>query len=135
MAEGLPIKFYPNATPEALHEIFSRSHFYIHAAGFSVDAEVNPHECEHFGISVVEAMSYGLVPFVVSNGGPTSFVQDGSTGYTYSSLEELIKKIEAALGALEELATVRKAAVVKAAEYDEQIFKERWRSAAAELLV
>jgi GT2 family glycosyltransferase/glycosyltransferase involved in cell wall biosynthesis len=133
MSEGMPITFYPNATPAALHEIFARSHLYIHAAGYGVDTNVNPHECEHFGISVVEAMSYGLAPFVVANGGPVSVVQEGLTGYTYSSVEELVAKIETALGALDELAAVRNAAVATATNYDEQIFGERWRAAAAEL--
>ena len=41
-----------------------------HAAGLGEDPTTNPDRFEHFGISVVEAMSAGAVPMVYEHGGP-----------------------------------------------------------------
>jgi len=45
-------------------------------------------EGEHFGISVVEAMSAGCVPIVHDSGGPREIVQDG-VGYRWRKVEEI----------------------------------------------
>ena len=134
LSDGLPVLFHPNATPATLHGILSRSHIYIHAAGYNVDPNLNPHECEHFGISVLEAMSYGLAPFVVANGGPPSFIVDGLTGYTYSTVEELSTKLIAALDNPDELAALRAAAIARSAQYNERAFISSWQARASALI-
>jgi glycosyltransferase involved in cell wall biosynthesis len=59
-------------------------------------AYFHPLEEEPFGISVVEAMSAGLVPVVPDVGGPTEFVP---WQYQYRSLEEAAGIVRAALAA------------------------------------
>ena len=54
----------------------------------------HPREGEHFGMSIVEAMSAGLVPVVPSIGGQTEFVP---TKYQYSSLEQALQIVTSAL--------------------------------------
>ncbi|HEX7359839.1 MAG TPA: glycosyltransferase [Bryobacteraceae bacterium] len=134
LAKDLPVKFYPNATPEVLKTILARSHFYVHAAGYEVDETTSPHECEHFGISVLEAMSYGLVAIVVANGGPAGFVRDGRTGYTYRSITDLVERVTAALANPAELEPVRANAIETARACAEHHFVEYWRARAAALL-
>ena len=134
LAEGLPVTFHPNATPETLATLLARGHIYIHATGYDVDPAINPHECEHFGISVLEAMSHGLAPFVVGNGGPAGFITDGHNGYTYLDVAELVSKIVAALEAPEKLGTLRRAAVDRATQFSEASFISAWRELVAETL-
>src|SRR3989344_5565207 len=61
MAEGLPIKFYPNLSYDKLIRLYGESSIYWHAAGFG---ETDPTKMEHFGIAIVEAMAGGCVPVV-----------------------------------------------------------------------
>ncbi len=134
LAEGLPVTFHPNAAPDVLDSILSRGHIYIHATGYGVDKDVNPHECEHFGISVLEAMSYGLAAFVVNNGGPVGFIEDQINGFVYSSVEELVSKIQKALSTPGHLDVVRRAALATPKLYDEEVFISTWRELALSLL-
>jgi glycosyltransferase involved in cell wall biosynthesis len=57
-----------------------------------VDPELYPERCEHFGISLVEAMGSKLIPVVVGNGGPDEIVQFGINGFKCQSVEGLIRR-------------------------------------------
>ena len=46
------------------------SAFLIHAAGMGVDELEFPEQLEHFGITPVEAASFGCIPVVFAGGGP-----------------------------------------------------------------
>lgn len=48
---------------------YTRSSIYWHATGFGVDQDQHPEKVEHFGITTLEAMSYGCVPVVINKGG------------------------------------------------------------------
>lgn len=89
-AAGLPVQFHVNASQETIVALYAHSAVYWHAAGVGVDELAEPHRCEHFGISVVEAMSAGCVPMVFRLGGPAATVQHGVSGYIYSNAEELV---------------------------------------------
>lgn len=86
LAEGLPVKFYPNLEYDKLVRLYGQSSIYWHAAGFS---EIDPTKMEHFGISVVEAMSAGCVPVVLGKGGLKEIVTDGQSGFLWETLEQL----------------------------------------------
>lgn len=131
LAKGLPVNFTVNATNEDLRVVLSRAHIYIHAAGYEVDETTEPHACEHFGISVLEAMSYGLVPFVVANGGPATFVEHGVSGYHYRGLDDLEESVLAALAAPDQFNMIRYAAAMKTVEFAENVFAQHWRRVAA----
>jgi glycosyltransferase involved in cell wall biosynthesis len=76
------IKIKPDVAFEELQEIVQRSSIYIH-----------PTPYEPFGISIVEAMSAGLVPIIPNRGGDAEFVP---SNYQYQSIEgatEFIAKI------------------------------------------
>ena len=50
---------------------------------------------EHYGISVVEAMSYGLIPVVPKSGGPwIDIVEKGKYGYGFDSVQEGVEMIK-----------------------------------------
>lgn len=88
LAQGLPVKFYPNLKYDDLIVLYGKSQIYWHAAGFD---EEEPTKMEHFGISTVEAMAGGCVPVVVGKGGQLEIVEDQVSGYLWNSLEELKK--------------------------------------------
>jgi glycosyltransferase involved in cell wall biosynthesis len=129
-ANGLPIRFHTNASPEAVRRLFQDADFYWHAAGFDVDPQLYPEQCEHFGISVLEAMAFGCVPLVVANGGPAQVVRDGESGFHYRTLEELVDKTCALRSDAAQMRTVSERARQEARRYDEAIFMAEWRKLA-----
>lgn len=90
-AEGLQVFFHPNVSPQRLAQLYADASLYWHLAGYGVDEASEPHRCEHFGITVVEAMSSGCIPLVVNRGGPPETVQNGVTGHIFESLGELVE--------------------------------------------
>ncbi len=74
-----------NASLETLISIVKESKVYFH-----------PRSGEHFGISIVEAMSAGLIPVVSDNGGQAEFVP---LKYQYHTLEQAIQIIKLAFKA------------------------------------
>lgn len=86
------ITVYKNASFNETEEMYSKSKIYWHAAGFGEDLERHPERAEHFGISTVEAMSYGCVPIVINAGGQKEIVKDGDNGFLWDTEEELVEK-------------------------------------------
>lgn len=79
-----------NVSNEAIRDAYKCSHFYIHAAGLDTALGIKNSESEHFGISLVEAMSFGCVPIVFGHGGPKEILDGCGVGFQYQSLSELI---------------------------------------------
>ena len=88
-AKGLPVEFIINATFAKINDLYSRSKIYWHAAGFGEDLELHPERAEHFGITTVEAASYGAVPVVFAGGGQKEIIQNSISGYLWNTKEEL----------------------------------------------
>ncbi len=84
------IHFFPNLEYEKLLELLSISKIYIHAAGVEKDPLKSPEMLEHFGISVVEAMVYGLYPVVYSIGGPAESIKVLNAGETFDDFDSLV---------------------------------------------
>jgi GT2 family glycosyltransferase len=88
-ARDLPVQFHLNTASDELHRLYASAAVYWHATGYDDRGVLNPEVQEHFGISVVEAMSAGCVPMVYRGGGPAEFLDPGVTGYLWSSPAEL----------------------------------------------
>jgi GT2 family glycosyltransferase/glycosyltransferase involved in cell wall biosynthesis len=88
-ASNYPIYFHINSSPENLEYLYRKSSLYWHMAGFEINVQTEPHKCEHFGISIVEAMSAGCVVMAYDAGGPASLINHGSNGYKFTNLTEL----------------------------------------------
>jgi glycosyltransferase involved in cell wall biosynthesis len=89
-ALGLPVHVHLSAPGAVLGDLLSRSSVYWHAGGLGEDPERHPDRFEHFGISVVEAMSAGLVPVVFGAAGPAEVVRDDIDGLLYATLDGLV---------------------------------------------
>ena len=116
LAYDLPVHFHLNIPPSNLRELYQRSSLYWHAAGFMVWEKFFPERLEHFGISVVEAMSAGTLPLVCANGGPAEIVSDGITGFHWRSERELAEKSAFALDLPPAQAAVMRSAAQHAAQ-------------------
>jgi glycosyltransferase involved in cell wall biosynthesis len=91
-AERYPINIIPNIKFNELKSLYGKASIYWHGTGFNIDLEKEPEKAEHFGITVVEAMSAGCIPIVVNNGGPKEIIEPGISGEVYETIEELINK-------------------------------------------
>jgi glycosyltransferase involved in cell wall biosynthesis len=77
------VKVIPNVGRPGLRKILLNSKVYLHT-------KVN----EHFGISIIEAMSSGCIPIVHNSGGPKEFVPKH---LRYESIEDAAQKINEAI--------------------------------------
>jgi GT2 family glycosyltransferase len=88
-ARGYPIEVTANQPVELLHRLYRDAAIYWHATGLGEPTAKRPELAEHFGISTVEAMSFGCVPVVINQGGQRETVQDGVTGFRFGNEQEL----------------------------------------------
>gem|GEM_PF-129229 len=88
-AQGYPIKILNNIAYEQLRELYLKSAIYWHATGLGEQTERHPERNEHFGISTVEAMSYGCVPVVINAGGQPETVAHGHHGFLFNNEKQL----------------------------------------------
>lgn len=91
-SKGFPIQVLNNISKEELSTLYKRTKIYWHAAGFGEDLNKYPERAEHFGISTVEAMSYGTVPVVFGEGGQAEIVENEINGFLWTAEDELQNK-------------------------------------------
>lgn len=94
LSRGLPVFFHFNVSRSELESIVSTSKIYWHAAGYKEKLAVKK---EHFGISVVEAISGGCLPIVLNEGGLPEIIQElrlPKKKHVFHSLEQLIMLTE-----------------------------------------
>ena len=88
LAEGLNCSFHPNIGRADLAALYGRSAVLIHAAGFGVDADEFPERLEHFGITPIEAASFGCIPVVYGQGGPREVVRTLGCETAFDTVDE-----------------------------------------------
>ncbi len=88
MAAGLNCTFYPNIGRADLAALYARSAALIHTTGFGVDPDEFPESLEHFGITPVEAASFGCIPVVYGQGGPREVVSALGCDTAFSTVDE-----------------------------------------------
>lgn len=86
-----PVFIHTNAKTEDIVSLYMKAKVFWHASGFGEDIEIEPDKAEHFGITTVEAMSYGVVPIVIRKGGQVEIVTE-NTGYLWENEAECIEK-------------------------------------------
>lgn len=128
LAEGLPVRFYPNASRAEIGRLYAQCSFYWHGAGLGADPLTEPEKFEHFGISVVEAMAAGCLPVVPSQGGPAEIVTSGRNGWTFQTTDDLVERT-LHLAALPESETdeMRAQARERARAFTDDVFRAKWR--------
>lgn len=121
IANGYPVKFYPNIDLSDLIKLYDQSSIYWHAMGYG---ETNPSNFEHFGISTVEAMAAGAVPVVVDKGGQTEIVESGKSGYLWHTPKELVQLTISLLSDPATIKMMAESAVARAEKFNRQQFNQ-----------
>lgn len=124
-ADGLPVVLHVDAPGAELADLYARASIFWHATGLGEDPEVDPDRMEHFGISIVEAMSAGAVPVVLGRAGPAEIVEHGRSGCHFTDLPDLVAQTVALIGDEDERARLSQGAVERAAHFGLEAFAER----------
>ena len=91
LSEGYPIEIIKSPDFTVLRDLYGKARIFWSASGFGEDEEKNPEKVEHFGITVVEAMSAGAIPVIFNAGGHKEIVKDGDNGFLWESTGQLVK--------------------------------------------
>jgi GT2 family glycosyltransferase/glycosyltransferase involved in cell wall biosynthesis len=92
LIEDFPIFIHIDIKTEAVASLFEKAKIFWHWAGCGENIDEEPCKAEHFGITTVEAMSYGVVPVVINKGGQPEIVDDSINGYLWNDVNECIEK-------------------------------------------
>ncbi|EHP91382.1 glycosyltransferase [Methylorubrum extorquens] len=77
-----------NVPIETLTSHYAEASIYIHASGYGRDADDEPENFEHFGMTIAEAALNGCFPIVYDAAGPREIVEVLGSGRLYSDLGE-----------------------------------------------
>ena len=97
LAEGLPCTFHPNVAREDLAALYEGSAVLVHAAGYGVDPDEFPESLEHFGITPVEASSFGCIPVVYGQGGPPDVIDVLGCDTAFQTIDGCARVVETLL--------------------------------------
>lgn len=91
MSDGYPIEIVKSPDFSELKELYGKAKIFWSASGFGVNEVKNPQFTEHFGMTVVEAMSAGCVPIIINVGGHKEIIENDVSGFLWDNRDGLIK--------------------------------------------
>lgn len=91
VAKNLPVEFVESPNNKTLLKLYGSAKLFWSASGYGIDEKKEPERVEHFGISPVEAMAAGCVPFLYSAGGHKEIIEDDQNGFLWNNTNELVK--------------------------------------------
>lgn len=89
ISESYPIEIIESPSFNKIKDLYGKSRIFWTASGFGEDELKNPEKVEHFGITVIEAMAAGAIPFAYNAGGYRETVDDGCDGILWKTVPEL----------------------------------------------
>ena len=125
MSNDYPIEIIESPRFDTLKTLYGKSKIFWSAAGFGVNEESDPELMEHFGITVVEAMSSGVVPIVFNGGGYKEIVNNGINGYLWTNTDELLERTEEVVSSSKELHVFETQAKKRAEDFTVDNFNKR----------
>jgi glycosyltransferase involved in cell wall biosynthesis len=87
-----PIEIVGSPDFNKIRELFGHAKIYWSASGYGVNEENTPEAVEHFGITVVEAMSGGAIPIIYNAGGHREIIDDSVNGFLWRDIDEMVQK-------------------------------------------
>jgi len=87
-----PIQIIESPTFAEIKDLYGKAKIFWAATGFGIEEKRSPMGVEHFGITLVEAMSGGAVPIAYCAGGHKEIIADGDNGYLWRKKRELLAK-------------------------------------------
>lgn len=125
-AKGYPIEFMLSPDVKTLKDMYGKARFFWSASGCGVDGNVNPQKVEHFGITLVESMAAGCVPFAYKNGGHVEIIDDSVNGYLWSRKQELITKTIINIEDKNKREAIAKCAIARSKDFSYDHFKKEF---------
>ena len=122
MADGLNCTFYPNVSRFDLEGLYMSSAVLIHAAGMGVDELEFPEQLEHFGITPVEAASFGCIPVVFAGGGPKEVVEQLGCDTQFRTLDECVDIVESLLNDTERSTAISRHLISSSEQFSAEQF-------------
>lgn len=119
------IEIIESPSVDKLKDIYGLSKIFWSASGYGLDENKYPEKMEHFGITLVEAMSASCVPVVFGSGGHKEIIVNGFNGYLWQSKGELQRITKSIVQNKGEISNLSKNAVESSKKYDYEIFKEQ----------
>jgi len=124
-ANGYPVEFIESPSFKNLQELYGKAELFWSASGYGVDWEEVPSRAEHFGITVVEAMSAGAVPLVYNAGGHKEIV---SKKFLWRRKSDLLKKTQGLIGDKKALREASKKLRERSRAFSEEEFRKKFLS-------
>lgn len=124
LSNDYPVELVESPDIKKLQELYGISKFFWAATGFKVNEASNPENVEHFGISVIEAMSSACIPFAYNAGGFKETITNGVNGFLWSSEEELIQKTKTVIADKNIYLSLVREGKLSALNYSTEVFKE-----------
>jgi O-antigen biosynthesis protein len=94
VGETINVEFVLSPTRATLDSLLAKSSVYAHATGFGVESERDYWKCEHFGITMVEALAAGCRVLCYELGGGPEIISHAEDCHTFGSLDELSAHLE-----------------------------------------
>ena len=104
--------------------IYKRSLFFIHAKGY-LESEDNPMKMEHFGMTTVEAMANGCIPFVINKAGQKEIVEQNVSGFLWNDLSELQDYLIKVIDKPDVISVIQKKAIERSTVFLTESFKNK----------
>ena len=90
----LNFELHYNLERNELIKLYSESSIYWQFTGFNEDLKNKPELAEHFGMTLVEAIAHGCIPFAFNAGGPVEILECLKSNNTFSNFDELDNKMQ-----------------------------------------
>ena len=87
------IIFKPNISHQELTNLYQKSLFFWHLAGYGINENKNPQLVEHLGMTPLEAMASCCLVFCYAGGGLKETITDRKNGFLFKTGDELIDKM------------------------------------------
>jgi glycosyltransferase involved in cell wall biosynthesis len=118
------IELKVNISATEVKAAYGRAKLFWHFCGLG---QTDPAKVEHFGMTVAEAMQNGCVPVVFRGGGQTEIVEEGTSGFLFSSPPELIEKTRSLLADPVRLEEISARAHERGRTFRREVFAETVR--------
>lgn len=125
-SKGYQVEILENLPFEEMVKYYAKSKIFWSASGFDINEEKEPFKVEHFGITVVEAMSAGAVPIVVNKGGHKEIIDNETDGILWENVTDLIIKTSEIIDNSERRDTIAKKAEEKSAKFSSREFQKNF---------
>ncbi len=125
LKDGYPIEIVKSPTFDYLKSLYGKAKIFWSTSGFGVDPKTEPQKVEHFGMTVVEAMSAGAVPIIVGIGGHKEIIDDEINGYLWQNIDELDEITKRIINTKGLISKVSAKASISSKKFDYEQFKKQ----------